>query len=250
MPAGEPASTLMLLSDYSQNSLYMTHIQFYKFTCTCMDVRYMYLHLRVCMYGTCVYVYACTYLRLRVCMYGTCVYVYACTYLRLRVCMYGTCVYVYECTVHACTCMRVRRRMYHTSIHIHTRRHHTYSRMYRTCIHVDARTTVWYMRLRVPYVHTRRRTYHSMVHASTCMHVRYMRVYTCMYGCTVHACMCISVLPRGLRHQGALRLTNVLPIARYVFNSVRYALALFFRSSSTRCLRRAFDLTTQQLVLY
>ena len=36
MPAGEPASTLTLLSDhcghYSQNSLYMTHIQFYKFT--------------------------------------------------------------------------------------------------------------------------------------------------------------------------------------------------------------------------
>ena len=59
-----------------------------------------------------------------------------------------------------------------------------------------------------------------------------------------------SVLPRGLRRQGALRLTNVLPIARYAFNSVRYALALFFRCSSTRCLRRAFDLTTQQLLLY
>ena len=36
MPAGEPASTLMLLSDHcghcSQNSLYITRIQFYKFT--------------------------------------------------------------------------------------------------------------------------------------------------------------------------------------------------------------------------
>ena len=60
----------------------------------------------------------------------------------------------------------------------------------------------------------------------------------------------LSVLPRGLRRQGALRLTNVLPIARYAFNSVRYALALFFRSSSMRCLRRAFDLTTQQFLLY
>ena len=59
-----------------------------------------------------------------------------------------------------------------------------------------------------------------------------------------------SVLHRGLRRQGALRLTNVLPIVRYAFNSVHYALALFFRSSSMRCLRRAFDLTTQQFPLY
>ena len=72
-------------------------------------------------------------------------------------------------------------------------------------------------------------------------------ISTCTCTCTMYMC---SVLPRGLRRQGALRLTNVLPIARYAFNSVRYALALFFRSSSTRCLRRAFDLTTQQLLLY
>ena len=84
--------------------------------------------IHVCMYGTCVYVYAftlhaCTcmhlhYIRVRVCMYGTCVYVYAftlhaCTcmhvrYMRVRVCMCGTCVYVYAFTLHACTCMHLQ----------------------------------------------------------------------------------------------------------------------------------------------
>ena len=103
--------------------------------------------IRVCIYITCVYVYAftlhaCTcmhvrYLRIRVCMYGTCVYVYAFTlhacacmhvrYMRVRVCMYGTCVYVYAFTLHACT------------LHACT------------------------------------------VPAYTCTHVRYMRVRICMY---------------------------------------------------------------------
>ena len=72
-----------------------------------MHVRY--LRVRVCMYSTCVYVYAFTlhvftcmhvrYLRVRVCIYITCVYVYA---------FYITCVYVYACTVPAYTCMHLQ----------------------------------------------------------------------------------------------------------------------------------------------
>ena len=66
------------------------------------------MRVRVCMYGTCVYVYACRVhastcmraqcMRLRVSMYGKCVYVYIqVRYMRLRVCMYGTCVYMCAC---------------------------------------------------------------------------------------------------------------------------------------------------------
>ena len=74
----------------------------------CNHVRYM--RVCVCMYGSCVYVYAFTlhacmcmhvrYMRVRVCIYITCVYVYAFTlqvpaytcmhlyYMRVRVCIY------------------------------------------------------------------------------------------------------------------------------------------------------------------
>ena len=51
-----------------------TYMQAHVCTCmqlyTCMHVQYM--HIRVCMYGPCVYVY------IRVWMCATCVYVYAC----------------------------------------------------------------------------------------------------------------------------------------------------------------------------
>ena len=53
------------------------------------------------MYGTRVYVYACT---IHAC---ACMHVHV-RYTRVRVCIYGTCVYVYVFTVHACTCMHVR----------------------------------------------------------------------------------------------------------------------------------------------
>ena len=65
------------------------------------------------MYGTYVYVYACT-VHIRVCMYSTCAYLYV-------QCIHGMCVYVYACVLHVSTCMhvryiRVRVCMYSTSL--------------------------------------------------------------------------------------------------------------------------------------
>ena len=72
------------------------------------DVRY--LHNRVCMYGTCVYVYAFT---LHAC---TCMHLH---YMRVRVCMYGTCVYVYAFTLHACTCMHLHYMRVRVCMYVH-----------------------------------------------------------------------------------------------------------------------------------
>ena len=58
--------------------------------------------------------------------------------------------------------------------------------------------------------------------------------------------------PQRVKASGSATPYLRFPTARYAFNSERYAFALFFRSSSMRCFRRAFDLParTQQLLLY
>ena len=82
---------------------------------TCMHVCYMCL--RVCMYGTYVYVYACT-VHAYTCLHVQYMCVLVCTmyarYVRIRVCMCATCVYVYARTVHTFTCI------YACTVHAYT----------------------------------------------------------------------------------------------------------------------------------
>ena len=165
--------------------------------CTCMHLHCM--RVRVCMYGTCVYVYAfitCVYVHAFTLHACTCMHVrymractvHACTCMhlhcmRVRVCMYGTCVNVYACTVHACTCM--------------------------------------HLRVRVP--------------AYTCMHLHYMRVRVCIYiTCVyvhVYACMVLASFPGlsgeegkawGLLRAHARKLPKKVVIAYYSSLSVTF----------------------------
>ena len=68
--------------------LHSTCVYMYMYACmvpayTCMHLHYM--HVRVCMYGSCVYVYAFT--------------LHACTYMHLRYMRVRVCIYI---TFHAC----------------------------------------------------------------------------------------------------------------------------------------------------
>ena len=81
---------------------------------------------------------------------------------------------------------------------------------------------------------------------------------TCVMGNCGNTCTCICIcntcagFSQRVKASGSAAPYLRFPTARYAFNSERYAFALFFRSSSMRCFRRAFDLParTQQLLLY
>ena len=154
---------------------------------TCMHVCYMCL--RVCMYGTYVYVYACT-VHAYTCLHVQNMCVLVCTmyarYVRICVCMCATCVYVYARTVHTCTCMHVQ--------YMHIRVF-----MYSTCVYVYACSAHAYTYTYICMYST------CTVHVCTCMYVAiwYMHIRVCMYGtcvyvyaCVLHVCTCIYMCVR------------------------------------------------------
>ena len=188
--------------------------------------------VRVCMYGTYmyVYVYACTvheiqHIHVRVCMY-TCMYNVCTVHACIRVCIYGTCVYVYACvlhvcTVHTCTC---------TCMHVHVYIAHVCTCMY-----------VGYMRVRVYacIVNVCTCMYVCRIHACTCIHVqymcvrvctmyvRYMRVRVCIYStcvyvyaCVLHVSTCMHV--RYTTHTGSYVQSLISILFLFRFDGISY----------------------------